>query len=266
VVSNLGHLLARVFTLILPGLPNPPLILGVLVVPLALLGLWDLYARSKVLPLALCFSLGILVVWPFQEIRLLVPFQPFLMLAVLMGFWRLVYFMKLPTGIRIPAAGLALVWIGLFVSVSVFRLGTGWIHDPYEVRAEALLDAARAVEEKTPPAAVVGAPELWAGIHLHTGRTVVPSARFRPLAGEGPVGGTPEQQYEIWISTGVTHILVEHGGAVHGPALDRIDALCAPGTVQVLDTRPGRVLVSLAWDEACKELVLRGDGTPARPR
>ena len=72
----------------------------------------------------------------------------------------------------------------------------------------------------------------------------------------GLVSGTPEEQYEIWIASGVTHILVEHGGQVHGDALDRIDALCPAGSVQLLDSQLGRYLVGLGWDAACQERVL----------
>jgi hypothetical protein len=50
--------------------------------------------------------------------------------------------------------------------------------------------------------------------------------------------------------------VVEHGGEVHGDALDRIDALCPPGTVQLLDNQPGQFLVGLNWDAACQERVL----------
>jgi hypothetical protein len=120
------------------------------------------------------------------------------------------------------------------------------------------MTAVRAVGEKTPPGAVVGAPELWSGIHLVTGRTVVPSARFRPLGIGGPTAGTPEEQYEIWISTGLTHIVVEHGGQVHGEAIDRIDALCPPGTVLLLDNQPGQFLVALDWDSTCQARVMAG--------
>jgi len=262
VLANLGHLLARIVTLLLPGLPGHHLILGLVVAPLLLLGLWELFTRTRLLPLTLCLSLGILLLWPFREIRLLVPFQPILMLCMVMGFWRLMYSMSLPSRLRVPVAVVALAWVAFFASVSIFRLSSGWSVEPYRIRSAALMDAVRAVEENTPSDAVVGAPELWAGIHLYTGRAVVPSARFRPMARGEPVEGTPEQQYEIWIGSGVTHILVEHGGRVHGPALDRIDALCPPGTVQVLDIQPGRFLVALPWDAACQELVLQA-GTEA---
>ncbi len=226
VLANAGQILGQTIILIVPGLSRPPLLLGLLVVPIALLGLWELFKRSRLLPLTLCLSLGILLIWPFQETRLFVPLQPLLMVA-------------------------------LFVSVSIFRLSSGWSVEPYRIRSAALMDAVRAVVENTPSDAVVGAPELWAGIHLYTGRSVVPSARFRPFSGGGPVEGTPEEQYEIWIGQGVTHILVEHGGRVHGAALDRVDALCPPGTVQLLDSQPGQFLVALAWDSACQERVLQ---------
>ncbi|MCJ7627911.1 MAG: hypothetical protein MUO50_05930, partial [Longimicrobiales bacterium] len=256
VLVNTGQLLGETVALLVPGTSIPPLLLGVVMVPVLLLGLWELFKRSRVLPLTLLLSLGILLLWPFRELRLLVPFQPLLMLGVVMGFRRLVYTKSLPAGVRVPAAVVALGWVVLFASVSIFRLGSGWSAEPYRIRSAALMDAVRAVAEKTPPDAVVGAPELWPGIHLFTGRTVVPSARFQPFSGGNPVEGTPEQQYEIWIESGVTHILVEQGGRIHGAALDRVDALCPPGTVQLLDSRPGQFLVALAWDSACQERVL----------
>ena len=258
VLANAGQILGQTIILIVPGLSRPPLLLGLLVVPIFLLGLWELFKRSRILPLTLCLSLGILLIWPFQETRLFVPLQPLLMLSVVMGFWKLLFSMKLPAGIRASAGVLALGWVVLFVSVSIFRLSSGWSVEPYRIRSAALMDAVRAVVENTPPDAVVGAPELWPGIHLYTGRSVVPSARFRPFSGGGPVEGTPEEQYEIWIGQGVTHILVEHGGRVHGAALDRVDALCPPGTVQLLDSQPGQFLVALAWDPVCQERVLQG--------
>lgn len=257
VFANAGHLLARTIALLLPGIPGPPLLLALVVLPVLYIGLGYLFKRSRILVLTLGLSYGVLLVWPFQEIRLLVPFQPILMLSMVMGFWRLMYSMSLPFRLRVPVAAVALAWVVPFASVSIFRLSSGWSVEPYRIRSAALMDAVRAVEENTPPDAVVGAPELWPGIHLFTGRAVVPSARFRPLAGGEPAEGTPEQQYEIWIGSGVTHILVEHGGRVHGAALDRVDALCPAGTVQLLDSQPGQFLVALVWDSACQERVLQ---------
>jgi hypothetical protein len=262
VFSNAGRILGEIISLLTPGVPRAPLILGWVVFPLLLLGLWELFKRSRILPIALFLSIGIVLVWPFVDIRLLVPFQPLLILGLAMGFWTLLNRKGLPGGLRASVSAGALAWVLLFASVSIHRLANGWTTESYRVRSAALMDAVRAVTEKTPQDAVVGAPESWAGLQLYTGRTVVPSARFHPLAGAEPVEGTPEEQYEIWIGAGVTHLLVEHGGRVHGAALDRVEALCPPGTLQVLDTQPGRVLVALAWDAACQERVMRGGTGP----
>jgi hypothetical protein len=257
-LRNLLDLLARIATLTLPGVPGPQLLYGILVAPLILLGLWQLWGRSRLLPLTLVFSMGIILVWPFREIRLMVPFQPLLFLALVMGIRRILPESRQMSRLRRPVLVMAGAWCLFFLSTSIFRLASGWTLDSYKVRAAALMDAVRAVSEHTPDDAVVGAPELWAGIHLFTDREVVPSAPFRPLAEDSPVYGRPEQQYEIWVRTGVSHVLVEHGGKVHGDALDRMDAECPPGTIRVLDVRAGRVLVALEWDEACQRQLLQG--------
>jgi hypothetical protein len=192
-----------------------------------------------------------------------VPFQPLLLLALAMGVRRLFPEPGQAFRWKRPVVAVVGAWCLFFLSVSAFRLASGWTLESYKVRAAALMDAVRAVNENTPPDAVVGAPELWAGIHLFTGREVVPSAPFRPLAEDSPVYGRPEQQYEIWIRTGVSHVLVEHGGRVHGAAMDRIEAECPSGSIRVLDVQPGRILVALRWDEACQELLtqeLSGEG------
>jgi hypothetical protein len=158
----------------------------------------------------------------------------------------------------VGAALVGAAWFGFVVVVSTSRLAGDWTGRPYRIRSEALVAAARAVSATTPPEAVVGAPELWSGLHLLTGRLVVPSARFRTL-GPGPSWGSPEEQYELWHTAGVTHLLVEHGGRVHGEALDRVDATC-PGAVQVLDMKPRQILVRLAWDDSCRARLLEGPG------
>ena len=145
---------------------------------------------------------------------------------------------------------------------STYRLLGGWAGEPYRVRSEALATAVRAVQDKTTPEAVVGAPELWSGLHLFTERTVSPSARFLPLASEGPSWGTPEEQYALWIDAGITHLLVEHGGRVHGEALDRMEEVCGPGAVQVLDLNPGQALIGLNWDSECRDRLGAASGGP----
>jgi hypothetical protein len=222
--------------------------------------------KSWTLPLTLVFALGILVIWPFQHIRLLVPFHPFLVLGTILGLRRGFSWHSVESGsllqtpwVRVCIGIVATLWLASMVSVSAYRLSTGWPGQPYRIRSEALVTAVRAVEENTRSSAVVGAPELWSGVHLFTGRSVVPSARFRPLVPGSPPGGTVGEQVELWIAVGVTHLVVEHGGDVHGAALDRIDALCSPGTVELLDNQPGQFLVALNWDAACQALVLQSE-------
>jgi hypothetical protein len=257
--ANALSLAARVLSLLLPGVTGGALWMGILLLPVLALGFWSLGKRSPTLPLTLILGLGVLLLWPFGDIRLLLPFQPFLILGLIQGFRVLL------TGEARAWGGHALpllmggVWVALFLSVSLFRLGSGWTGENYRVRSEVLAEAARAVRDHTPEDAVVGAPELWSGIHLFTGRRVSPSAPFRPLADSGKIWGDPQEQYRLWLAAGLTHILVEHGGEIHGEALDRVDALCPPGTVQLLDARPGQFLVQLNWDQECQERVLGSD-------
>ena len=114
----------------------------------------------------------------------------------------------------------------------------------------------QAVYERVPPDAVVGAPELWAGLALHTGRRAAPSARFRP-AGDGPIWGTPSEQFAVWSAAGIEYVVLENAGLVHQEALDELDARC-PGAVQLQASWAGGMLVQLAWDDACRALVVPG--------
>lgn len=260
--ANGAHLLGRMLSLFLPGVSGGPLWMGLLLLPILALGLWNLGRRSLLLPLTVALYLAALLLWPFQDVRLLVPMLPLLILGLVVGFRVLFCSGVLPLGNRIPLAMLAMSWVAAFMGLSAVRLAAGWPREAYEVRSEALVQAVRAVQEKTPEHAVVGAPELWAGIHLYTGRRVAPSARFRPLSTRGPSWGRPEEQYRLWREAELTHILVEHGGKIHGEALDRVDAICPPGTVQLLDMNAGQFLVALNWDEECQHRLM---GNTPRP-
>jgi hypothetical protein len=257
--GNAIHLLGRIISLLLPGVVGWPFWLGLLLLPVLGLGLWELGKRSPTLPLTLGAALVVLLLWPFQDIRLLLPFQPLLILGAVTGFWTLGSRNERWLKWRVPWLVFGVGWGGLVLAVSVVRLGTGWPAESYRVRTEALASAVQAVNELTPADAIIGAPEFWSGIGLFSGRVVSPSARFRPLATSGPSWGSPQEQYELWMRAGITHLLVEHGGDVHGEALDRVDALCPPGTLKVLYMQPGQVLVELAWDRECQERLLSQD-------
>ena len=256
VLGNVATLGGRILSLLLPGVTGGWVWLGVLLLPPLFLGLREASRKSWTLPLSLALCLGILLVWPFQDIRLVVPLHPLLVLGTVLGFRVLLTSVSSSGRMRPVVLGVVGGWVVLVAGVSGFRLGTGWPGEPYRLRSEALVEAVRAVVDNTQPDAVVGAPEFWSGIHLFTGRRVAPSAPFFPLAQEGPTWGTPAEQYHLWMEAGLTHILVEHGGRVHGEALDLLDALCPGEGVRLLVNRPGQFLVELAWDEACRERVL----------
>jgi len=151
---------------------------------------------------------------------------------------------------------MGLVWIIVLGSASVIALKGGRHVEPLRVRELMLARAVAAVFERVPPNAVVGAPELWAGLALHTGRRVAPSARFRP-AGDGPIWGDPQEQFAVWAASGIEYVVLENAGLVHQEALDELDARC-PGAVQLQASWGGGMLVRLDWDEACRALVLPG--------
>jgi len=119
-----------------------------------------------------------------------------------------------------------------------------------------LARAVEAVRERVPSTGVVGAPELWSGLALHTSRSVAPSARLQPGEG-GPVWGTPADQFAVWSAAGIDHIVLENAGVVHLAALDELEARC-PGAVQLQASWAGGLLVRLGWDEACKALLVPG--------
>jgi len=152
---------------------------------------------------------------------------------------------------------MGLAWIIALGSASVMALADGRYVEPLSVRELILARAVQAVGERVPPNGVVGAPELWAGLGaFHTGRRVAPSARFR-LAGEGPVWGTPSEQFAVWSAAGIEYVVLENAGLVHQEAMDELDA-CCPGAVQLQASWAGGMLVRLDWDDVCRDLVVPG--------
>lgn len=254
--GNSVHLTGRLLALLLPGVSGPLLWVGLLLLPPLLVGMVEAGRKSRTMPLAVLFSAGILAAWPFQDIRLAVPLYPFLVLATILGFRALAALRPELGWVRRGVLAVGGIWVAALAGMSVQRLATGWPGEPFRTRSQALVSAVQAVAQHTPPEAVVGAPEAWAGLHLFTGRTVTPSAPFLPLARDKPTWGTPVEQYRLWRETGMTHILVEHGGRVHGEALDRMDRLCPDGGVILLVNRPGQFLVELGWDDACRARLL----------
>jgi hypothetical protein len=132
-------------------------------------------------------------------------------------------------------------------------------HDQlYLSRSLRLLWAAQAVNRSVPPAAVVVAPELWAGLHLYTGRTVAPSVRFRPVATGESQWGTPAEQLALWRSVGAEYVLLEFGAAVHGDALRLIQQRCGVASVQLVARTQSMDLVRLVLDDSCRAALVAG--------
>jgi hypothetical protein len=251
---------------LLPGVPSMPRwILGVVMVPVLVLGLVEMLRRSRLVGLTVLFLLAALWLWPFVDRRLMAPLVPWLALAMVLGGSR-------ASGIAVSTSPLAvardwrnsrswtllgvMAW-GLFFGISsTVGLGRGWHDAGYRVRAPAVLEAAETVARSTAVGDVVGAPELWAALHLYTGRTVAPSAPFEPGALETPVWGTPERQVRLWVDAGLDLVLAEHGGRVHQSTLDRIGAECGDDALEVAGRYEGAVLVRLAWDESCRARLL----------
>ena len=158
--------------------------------------------------------------------------------------------------VRFLVGTMGMVWIIALASASAMGLAGERHVEPLRVRELMLARAVQAVGERVPPNGVVGAPELWAGLALHTGRRVAPSARFR-LVGDGPIWGTPPEQFAVWSAAGIEYVVLENAGLVHQEAMDELDARC-PGTVQLQASWGGGMLVRLDWDDACRDAVVPG--------
>jgi len=244
--DNILHLLAGLGDALAP-LPSGPAswVIRTGVVAAVVVGVPAAYRLNPLLILYPLGHLALLSLWPYRSARLIAPVLPFVVLVGGLGVARLFMAGGDGTeGIRGPwlrrgVAGLACMAATLLVAHGAWTMGTGRHLAAFEIRARTLVRAVTAIDEFAPEDAVLGAPELWAALHLHTGRIVAPSARFLPMAADGETGGTPEQQIQLWRTAGIDHLLVEHGGRVHGPALTRMEAACPPGTVRVLASFPG---------------------------
>jgi hypothetical protein len=237
------------FSALLPGLPRPALwVLGPVVLGVAIAGLLRRDAageRSWTLPAFVGAYLLILWLWPHQERRLVVPLLPWLAIGAALAAHRIPAG-RLARGVRWGVLG----WAGLFAIGGLTGLVRGRHLESYRLREVMLARAMSAVEERVPLDGVVGAPELWGALHLQTGRTVAPSARFLPLGG-GESWGTPSEQFELWEAVGIEYVVLELAGTVHKAAMDELDLRC-PGAVQLLASWGGGLLVRLDWDEACR--------------
>ena len=247
-------LVAHLATALLPGLP--PLLRAaalVSVAPVLALGAAYVWKSSRTTVLTAGFYLTLVWVWPFKDFRLVAPVFPLLALFFGAGAFAL---WRGEANLRWRRLGLALAcgWAAWFGVHDAWGLAKGAHLDGYGSRTRLLSEAVRSVRADTPASAIVGAPDLWAGLGLYTGRRVAPSARFLPLSGDGPVWGTPDQQIGTWRASGLTHLLAEHGGVVHGQALEALITRCrAAGVDVVAEFSGGARLVRLPDPDSCEE-------------
>jgi hypothetical protein len=249
----------RMLDALLPGVP-PPIQLGLapLLIAVAAFGTARLWRRSPTTVLAIAAYVGVLWVWPFVSRRLLAPIAPWLVLAVAAGFHDLYLRLRQPAARRAVVIPLAATWALTFAFANATALLARGHDQLYLSRSLRLLWAAQAVNRSVPPAAVVVAPEFWAGLHLYTGRTVAPSVRFRPVATGAAQWGTPAEQLALWHSVRAEYVLLEFGAAVHGDALHVVQQRCGVASVQLVARTEGMDLVRLNLDDACRAALVAG--------
>jgi hypothetical protein len=243
-------ILARIgFSLFVPGSVSVfTWIIGPVLAAAALVGLVGLGKHARSVVLSVFMYVAVIWIWPHTERRLVAPLLPLLVLGIA-GVLRLAD-ERLGSRMRRLTSVAVFGWAAIFAVMGISGLVREIHLASYRVRADMLAPAVAAIRRVVPDGAVVGAPEFWGAIHLHTRHPVAPSARFHPLGGES--FGTPQEQFALWTSTGTEYVLLEQGGAVHRRALDELDAQC-PGAVQLVASWSGGLLVRLAWDEGCRD-------------
>jgi uncharacterized membrane protein len=194
-------LASRIVGVFVPGAQGWDAVLaGVVIGGVLFLGVRRLSAQTWTPILTAALLTGMLWLWPYQELRLTMPLIPVLGMVLVAGLRPeserltrgIVVNGKRPHPVTFLVGIMGLAWILALGSASVIALAGGRHTESLRVRELMLARAVQAVGERVPPNGVGGAPELWAGLALHTGRRVAPSARFR-VAGEGPIWGTPSE-------------------------------------------------------------------------
>ncbi len=242
----------RVAALFLPGLTGWTLILAALPLgAVAAFGIWRMLDRFPPLGWLTLGYLGMLMLWPYLDRRLVVPLHPALVAAVALGASEIVARARRPQVAKAVILA-ASAWVAGYSAVTAYRIADGWPTAPYRLRSDRLATAVEALSQTAPPDAVIGAPEFWAALHLHGGWTVSPSVRFDPrrVDPDAPMWGTPEEQVTMWQTAGIDHLLLEQAGLLHGAALDQLEAAC-PGSIVVLAQMPSAIAVRIDWDSDC---------------
>ncbi len=269
-------LLDRLLRALVPAAtPSVRMAAALVLVPAFAFGLREVARRSRSAGFTVVLLIGLLWVLPFLDRRLVTPLVPFVWAACALGFapglrelWQLRPGGSGPPRPRrgpsflLPMVGvLAVAWGSWFLVGSTLELRRGLHVAPYRIRARMLARSVEALRGIPSEGAVVGAPELWPGIHLHTGLTVAPSAPFRPVSSGGPLWGDPGQQFQLWQAADVDYTILEQGGLVHGAALTELGRLCPDGAVQYVAIWAGGSLAKLDWDDECRRRALEWEAS-----
>jgi hypothetical protein len=220
-------------------------------------GVAALWRGSRTAALLLAGLLLQAVLWPFVDRRLLLPLLPWILLAGTLGvrWWSA----KGTQGVRVLAPAAGILWIaGLALSLARVGGGGDGVAAMLRGREATTAAAVAAVRDWVPPGRVVGAPELWAVLHLRTGHPVAPSAPFRPGVDAALRAGTPSEQFRLWAVAGFDALVAE--GGVHDAALQEMSESCGPGAFTIPATGPGFRLIRLEWDDACRRRLVPGWG------
>lgn len=250
--SHALGVMERVALLFLPGFTGWPLLLAALpAAVIACIGLGRAFRAFPPLAWLLPAYVGMLMLWPYLDRRLLVPIHPVVMAMVALGASSLLEHLK-DVKTRAVLVGTAALWVCSYSVVTAARIGSDWPVAPYRLRAERLATAVEALNRTIQPDEVVGAPEFWAALHLHGGWTVAPSVRFDPRSvdPEAPMWGTPDEQIALWRDNAIDVLLLEQAGRLHGAALDQLEAEC-PGSAFVLAQMPSTMVVRLDRTAPC---------------
>lgn len=253
-LSRAGQLPTFVLAALLPEGVQVARWLGLVPAVLVAAGLQVLWRGSRTAALLLGGLALQCIAWPFFDSRLLLPLLPWVLLGLCLGVRRVTA--GIPRAAMAAAAIACLIQAASLVQLAGRPGGIGG----GEIRSREATTAAAvaAVRDWVPPGRVVGAPELWAILHLRTGHPVAPSARFRPGAVGLERAGTPEEQFRLWAVAGFDALLAE--GEVHDEALRVMREACGPGAFSVPAAGPGFRLVRLEWDDACRRRLVPGWG------
>ena len=237
---------------VLPGFGGPAWsVLAVVVLVFGLIGARALWGRDRLATLVLTGYVALVWLWPFRAARLVAPIAPLWVFVVFVGAAKAATD-RAGVGWR---GGLAASVVICSVVLNLSGIFGGRHREGLEARAEALARAVALVRGHTPPGAVVGAPEYWGALTLHTQAQGVPSARFLPLQQDAPSWGSHPQLFELWDTAGIEYLLLEQAGRMQGSALDALEASC-PGAVRTVAVEPGLILAGLAWDDDCRSRVM----------